>query len=327
MPKNRLRPLIYVGMAIPFIALPFVITGYYVNILTAILIWFIVAVSYRLLATTGEFSLSHVVIMGIGAYTTALVMRYFGYSFWLAAPIGGLASAGFAAATAYPLFRMKGFYFLLGSFAIGEGLRLCWMRWVVPFGGHIGLRNIPSPSLGAFTFDTVPSFYYLTLGITAACLAVTYLINRSRWGKNLVAIHWQDSLCESLGINVLGHKVLAYVVASFFAGIAGGLVGPYLHTFNPQQFSIANMLYLIVWVIVGGTNTFWGPILGILTLYPIQEVLRIYFTEYMPMFYGIVLITIVLALPGGLESIPARVREWRKARSGRGVKLKEIVSG
>lgn len=312
--KTRLKPLIYVGMAIPFIISPLVLSEYHLNTLLMMLIWIIVAVSFRLLATTGEISLGHVVVMGMGGYTSALLSRYLGISFWITAPLGGLLAAGFAAATAYPLFRMKGFYFVLGTFGVAEAVRLSWRRWVVPFGGEGGLRYILRPSIGSFIFDTPISYYYLTLGITAACVAVMYVIDRSRVGRTLVAIHSQDSLCESLGINVLAYKTIAYVTASFFAGIAGALIGHYIQMLAPSQFSLTFVLYLIVWVIVGGLNTFWGPIIGVLTLYSLQEQLRVRLLEYMPMFYGIVLIAMVFALPGGLESLPSRIMEWRKAR-------------
>jgi len=312
--KTRLKPLIFVAIAIPFITLPLVLGDYHLNILLMMLIWIIVAVSYRLLATTGEISLGHVVVMGIGGYASAILSRNMGVSFWISAPLGGLMAAGFAAATAYPLFKMKGFYFVLGTFGVAEAVRLTWRRWVVPFGGEGGFRYIPSPSIGSFTFDSPVSYYYLALGITAACLIAMYLIDRSRVGRTLVAIHSQDSLCESLGINVLAYKTIAYVTASFFAGIAGALIGHYIQMLAPSQFSLTFILYLVVWVVVGGLNTFWGPIIGVLALYSIQEVLRVRLLEYMPMFYGIVLIAMVFALPGGLESLPSRIREWRKAR-------------
>jgi branched-chain amino acid transport system permease protein len=144
-----------------------------------------------------------------------------------------------------------------------------------------------------------------------------YLIDQSRAGKALVAIHSQDSLCESLGINILGYKTLAYITASFFAGIAGALIGHYMTTVSPPQFAIGPMLLVLVWVVVGGVNTFWGPIAGVFTLYLIQEQLRGILVEWLPMFYGIILIAMVFALPGGLESLPTRIREWRRARQER----------
>jgi len=300
-----------------FAAMPAAVGEYQLNTLLIILIWIIMAVSYRLLATTGEFSLGHVVVMGIGAYSSAMISRYIGLPVWVCMPLGGLVSAGFAALTAYPMFRMKGFYFLLGSFALGEAVRLSRNRWKFPFGGPSGLWNIAPPSIGGFTFDTCNSYFYLVLGITAVCVYVMLRIDQSRFGENLQSIHWQDRLSESLGINVFRHKMTAYITASFFAGVAGALLAHFMGAISPGQFSLTYMLYLLVWVIVGGTNTFWGSIIGVLTLYFIQEGLRGVLAEWMPMFYGIILIAILFALPDGLESLPRRIREFRGSRKGK----------
>ncbi len=295
-------------------AMPFILAEYRLTTVLLMLIWAIVTVSYRLLATTGEFSLGHVVVMAIGAYSSAIMSRNMGIPFWYSAPLGGLIAAGFAAATAYPLFRMRGFYFLLGSFALGEAIRLCFRGFKEPFGGEGGFWYVPHPSWGSFTFDTTFSYFYLVLGVAAACLFIMYRIDQSRIGKALVAIHSQETLCESLGINTLGYKTLAYITASFFAGIAGALLGHFMTTVSPPQFAIGSMLLVLVWAVVGGVITFWGPIAGVFTLYSIQETLRGALAEYMPMFYGIILIAVVFALPGGLESLPARIAAWRRVR-------------
>ncbi len=307
----------YLGLGILFAvlaAMPFVMGEYRLTTVLLMMIWVIAAVSYRLLATTGEYSLGHVVVMGIGAYASAIMSRNMGMSFWVAAPLGGLVAAGFAAATAYPLFRMKGMYFLLGSFALGEAVRLCFRAFKEPFGGEGGLWYIPTPSIGSFTFSSTFSYFYMVLAVMAGCLLVMYLIDQSRFGRALVAIHSQDSLCESIGINIRKYKTIAYVTASFFAGIAGALLAHYMTTASPPQFAIGSMLLVLVWVIVGGSVTFWGPIAGVFTLFTIQETLRGILIEYMPMFYGIILIAMVFALPGGLESLPKRITAWRKAR-------------
>lgn len=299
-----------------FVALPFFLGDYRLGALITILIYVVVAVSYRLLVTTGEYSFAHVIVMGIGGYTSGLLARYYGLPFWATLPLGGLVAAGFAAATARPLFRMKGFYFFIGSFAMGEAVRVSWIRWKVPFGGPGGLWYIPSPTAGPITFDTTFSYYWLTLGIAAACLFLLYRIDQSRIGKTLMAIHSQDSLCESLGINILRYKALAYITASFFTGIGGVLLTHSMGMVSPPQFSLTMMIYVLVWVVVGGSKTFWGPIAGVFTFRLIEEQLRGILLAWMPMVYGSILIAIVLFLPEGLESVPRRIREWRRAREG-----------
>jgi branched-chain amino acid transport system permease protein len=225
--------------------------------------------------------------------------------------LGGLVALAFAAATAIPLFRMRGFYFLIGSFAIGEAIRLIWRRAKDLFGGEGGISYIPKAEIGGFVFDSTFSYYWLTLGVVAGCLAFLYLVDQSRYGKALVAIHYQDPLCESVGINVSRYKMSAYMIASFFAGIAGGLLAHFQGAISPPQFALSFQLFVLVWVIVGGTNTFWGPISGVITLYLIQEALRGTVAEYMPLIYGVILIGMVFGLPDGFEGLPDRIRAWR----------------
>lgn len=316
MVRCNLAILGLIGLCIPFIALPFFLGDYKLSILLVILIYIVVAVSFRLITTTGEFSFAHVVIMGIGGYTSALLGRHFGLPFWITLPIGGLAGIGFAAITAYPLFKMKGFYFFIGSFAIGEAMRLCWIKWSGLFGGARGILKIPSPSIGDFTFNTTFSYYWLTLGVVATSLAVMYLIDRSRVGETLKAIKSQDSLAKSLGIDILRYKTIAYMIGSFFASISGVLLAHYMGIVAPNQFSVSTMLYVLIWVVVGGMTTFWGPIVGTIALRMVEEVLRFTLAEWTPVFYGLILIGVVLGLPDGLESIPRRIGEWWKARRG-----------
>ena len=314
--RNSLRPPKLLALIVPFVILPFFLGEYRLGSLITMLIYIVVAASFRLISTTGEMTFAHVVIMGIGGYTSSLLARYLGLAFWITCPLGGLAGAGFAALTAYPLFRMKGFYFFIGSMAIGEAVRLSWIRWKNPFGGEGGLWYIPPPTIGSFTFNTTFSYYWLTLGIVVACMAIMYLIDRSRVGETLRAIRLQDYLAQSIGVNIVAYKTIAYVIASFFAAIAGTLLAHYLRSVSPTQFSMTIMIYVLIWAIVGGRATFWGPIVGVLALRSIEEQLRTTLQGWVPMVYGGILIAILLAMPDGLESIPKKIRGWLGARRG-----------
>lgn len=328
-------------------ALPFMVSLYRLDILIFLLINVIVVVSYRLITTTGEWSLGHVVMMGVGGYASALLAKKLGLSFWLAAPLGAVATGLVAFILSFPLFRMKGFYFLIGSFAAGEAIRLTWTRFRDPFGGPGGLVYIPSPEitlpgLGTIDFALPIPFYFLTLVVVAVSLWLMYRVEKSRIGLTLHAIHWQDVLAESVGIDIWRYKTLAFCTASFFVGLAGALLGHYLTTVNPSQFALGAMLFVLVWVIVGGTGTFAGPIIGVTVLTIVDEVLRqledelqVIVTIVMenwlgldigtlnmavqrPLIYGVILILTVRFLPTGLESLPVKVRslfERRKERA------------
>jgi len=279
--------------------------------------------SYRLLTLTGEWSLGHVVIMGVGAYATALTAKKLGVPVPAAILLGACVAAVVAFVLSFPLFRMKGFYFLIGSFAAGEAIRLSWKKFKDPFGGSQGINLIPTmPDISLFgsrvsMFDPT-NYYYLCLVVVSLALLVLYRLERSRIGLTFHAIHWQDVLAASVGVNTWRYRTLAFVVASFFAGLAGGLMVAYLGTLNPNQFEVTHMVYVLVWVIVGGVATFHGPILGVVTLTVINEIIlrELGFDAMRPLFYGAILIATMLFLPSGLESLGPKLRGLFRRRVG-----------
>lgn len=282
--------------------------------------------SYRLLTLTGEWSLAHVVIMGVGAYGSALVTKKLG----VPVPLSMLAGASIAALLAFllsfPLFRMKGFYFLIGSFAAGEVIRLVWkwsdMTWL--FGGPKGIKLIPPfPDIPLLSLDfyNPVHYYYLCLIVVAISLVVLYRVEHSRIGLTFHAIHWQDKLAESVGVSTFRYRTLAFVIASFFAGLAGALYAHYVGAIAPDRFNVEEMVYVLIWAIVGGTATFYGPILGVVVLTILNEVVlrALGVDEMRPMFYGAILILFILFLPNGLESLIVKSREWIAARKRKAV--------
>lgn len=329
-PWNRpwVRPWVRrVGLAAMLallLVLPFTVRPYLWGVLISLLINVIVVVSYRLITTTGEWSLGHVVMMGVGGYASALLIKKLDVSFWLSVPAGGVIAAAIAFLLSFPLLRMKGFYFLIGSFAAGEAMRLTWNRFRDPFGGPGGLSSIFAPlvevpGFGEIDFiDEIP-YYYLTLAIMLVSLWVMWRIENSRIGLTLHAIHWQDNLAEAVGVDTRRYRTLAFVTASFFVGIAGALLAHFLGTINPNQFSLSVMLYVLVWVIVGGSATFAGPIIGVTLLTIIDTTLRNLpaVAQHRPAFYGLILILTMLFLPNGLETLPAKARGWLAKLRGR----------
>ena len=302
--------------------LPYLLSYSQQEIAVLLVINVLLVSSYRLLTLTGEWSLGHVVIMGVGAYASALLAKRLGVPVPISLLLGGGIAAATAAVLSFPLFRMKGFYFLIGSFAAGEIIRLIWKRFTEPFGGPKGLKRIdafPDIDIGFLSLDFFEpvNYYFLALVVVSASLFVLYRIERSRIGLTFHAIHWQDRLAESVGIDTFRYRTLAFVIASFFAGIAGGLYAHYVGAVNPTRFGVDQMVYVLVWAIVGGTATFHGPILGVVVLTVINEIVlrALGLDTARPLIYGAILILSVLYLPNGLESLAPRVRErvrrWR----------------
>jgi branched-chain amino acid transport system permease protein len=317
--------------AAALIALPYALSYSQKEIAVLLVINVLLVMSYRLMTLTGEWSLVHVVIMGVGAYASALLSKNVGLPVPLAMLLGASVAGAVAALLSFPLFRMKGFYFLIGSFAAGEVIRLIWKRFNDPFGGPKGLKLIPplpNIDLGFMTVDFFDptTYYYLCLIVVAASLLVLYRIERSRIGLTFHAIHWQDKLAESVGVSTFRYRMLAFVMASFFAGLSGALYAHYIGTVSPNRFEVEYMVYVLIWTIVGGTATFYGPILGVVVLTVINEVVLrgLGADEWRPMIYGAILIASVLFLPQGLESLWPKLKALVGSRpKGAGASLEK----
>ena len=309
--------------------MPFVLRPYQLDFLIFMFINIILVVSYRLIAITGEFSLAHAVIMGVGAYASALLAAL-PISPWISMPLGGVAAAAIAYILSFPLFRMKGFYFLIGSFAAAEAIRLCWVQFIDPFGGFRGLRRIPvlEIDLGELLYIDLGApvpYYYFAVIVGLICLIVMYRIEHSRFGFVFHAVHHKDTLAQSVGVDVRRYRTIAFVTGGFFAGIAGAMIAHYVTAINPGLFGLKQMLFVLVWVLVGGLGHFAGPIVGVTVLSIIDESLR-GLDELRPGFYGLVLIATILFLPDGLVSLPRKVLQWvawLRNREGRAVVKRE----
>lgn len=308
-----LKPVMFLLGAAALIALPHGLSFSQQEILVFLVINILLVMSYRLLTLTGEWSLGHVVIMGVGAYASALMTKKLGVPVPVGMILGGVTAALLAVLLSFPLFRMKGFYFLIGSFAAGEIIRLIWKRFREPFGGVRGISGIdpmPDFAVGFYSFDFFEpvSYYYFAGVVVAFCLWILWRIEKSPVGLTFHAVHWQDKLAQASGVNLRAYRTLAFAIASGFAGVAGALQAHYVGTVNPNSFDIEVMVFVLTWAIVGGTTTFYGPILGCVLLTVINEiVLRgMGFEQARPLFYGAIMILSILFLPNGLESIVQR---------------------
>ena len=295
-----------------FVLLPFVFSRYYLDLSIIFLVNLILAASFRLISTTGDMTLAHIPLMGMGAYAGALISKKLALPFLVTLPLAGAVAAIVGLIMLYPLIRMKDFAFFIGSYAIGEALRLSWIRLDI-FGGHRGISNIPSPQIsipGLFTIDCaeVVSYYFLTLILAMACLAIMYLLDKSPITEIFKAIHDEPDLVKSAGYNITGYRIVAFEIGTFFAGISGALIAHHMGHIDPHQFELTTGLYLLIWVVVGGYQTYWGPIIGVTFFAVIGELMRV-FGAWMPFVYGLILIATLLFLPDGLESLSARFKK------------------
>ncbi len=292
--------------------MPYIVELYQVEVLIILVLNLILVQSYRLVNTTGDWSLSHIVTMGAGAYSSALLTKALGWPFWLSLPFSGVAAGIIGFLIVFPLLRTIGFGFFIGSFALGEFVRLVWVKFHYPFGGPRGLINIPTAEIGALDLSDMIPYYYFCLLVATVSIWVMYRIDKSHIGDTFKAIHTDPTLCETLGIRVPKYRAIAFVIGAFFAGISGSLMAHHQGAIDPHSFEATLMVYLIIYVVVGGVETFWGPIIGVIVMTVVFELSRP-LEEWRPLIAGGILIFFLVIMPGGLEIlVPKFVGVLRK---------------
>lgn len=284
------------------------------------------ATSLWLLWTPGFVSFAHAGFMGIGAYTSALLFLNLGWPFWATIWIGAVVAGIVACVVSIPLMRTRAVYFFMASWAIGEVIKRIFAYYRGFFGGWEGLFGILPPKLSIFglniDFSSRIAYYYLAVVFAVAIVYFVYRLNRSRVGMIFWSIHEAEILSEHVGVYSLKYKVLAFSLACFLAGLTGALYAHYHTYINPKTFDIWQSEFSLVHIIVGGLSTVAGPVLGATFLTLLDELLRPT-GYYRVILFGIILILTVLFLPGGLESIPEKIRS--RARSfARNEREKEV---
>jgi branched-chain amino acid transport system permease protein len=265
----------------------------------------------------------HNAFIGIGAYTSALMVMRVGLSFWLGMLLAGLVGVIFAVLVGYPALRVKWVYFSIITWGFGEVLRFLYMRLKEPFGGVMGVYGIPKPSdivissLGLkIEFSSKIPWFLLALCLMLVTLFVLYRLERSRFGLIFNAISEGDLLAKSVGINIMRYKVLAFAIACFFASVGGSFYAHYTTIIAPQDFAVILTIYLGSYVLVGGMNRFSGSIVGTALLVTAGQLFVVY-GFYRTMIYAALMIVIILFFPEGLVGLPAltlsalgKFRKW-----------------
>ncbi|MFO7544420.1 MAG: branched-chain amino acid ABC transporter permease, partial [Trueperaceae bacterium] len=310
------------------IAAPHVFTGLAArHLLVIIAINVILVASLDLLiGGAGLLSLGHAAFMGVGAYTSAILVKG-GWAF-----PAGLLAALVAAAIAglvvgVPALRLKGHYFSVVTFIVGIIATILMTNLIDLTRGPMGLTGIPFVKLELFgwthTFRTIVQkvgFYYVALAFAALALLLRWRVARSRFGRALAAIKGDENLAESVGIPTYRTKVAAFTLAAAMAGVAGSLYAHYTAFISPDSFTFVHSFDLFVMNLVGGAGTFLGPIVGPTFLTLLGNGLRSFSPALSHVIYGVLLIVVIVALPdgivGGAKRALRRAGRWGRRPGG-----------
>ncbi len=239
----------------------------------------------------GQTSLGHAAFFGIGALVTRTLWLG-GMPFALAFLPGGLAAAGFALIIGLPTFRLRGAYFAIATLGVAEVLRIVASE---------DLPLISTMSAAQIASYDLPTRYYIALILALATTISAYLLLRSSRGLGILAVREDEQAAQATGVNVLGHKLLALAISSFFCGLAGSVFAFQQISYYPAEpFNAIWSFDSLLVAYVGGLGSLSGPVIGAIFYILVQEVLSIKLVNFHQVIFGALFILIVLLFPGGL---------------------------
>ena len=255
----------------------------------------LLALSIYLTLSCGMLAMANAAFMGIGAYTASILTMNYGWPFPAVLAVGMAAPALVALVIGGPTLRLSGVYLAMATLAFGEVVRLVIIRAESLTGGALGLNGIPQETQ-----------WYHVLGALVLVLFVLARLRRSKIGRAFEAIKEDETAAGLMGIDVNGHKMLAFALGAAIAGLAGTLNAHLTFFIGPQEFGFDRGVEILTMTILGGINSLFGPVLGAFIITLLPELLR-GLRDYRAVANGLILVLIVLFLPKGLWN-PAWLR-------------------
>jgi len=285
-----------------------VISGYFITILITITIYAMLAHSLNIITgRAGQISLGHSAFFGIGAYTSALFYTRAGLSFWISVPLGTIVAGVVGALLGIPCLRVRDDFLAITTMGIVFVVEAVFL-YLPFFGGAMGIGGIDLPKwLGREM--TKPEYFILIFIILILLLLLDRRLERSWLGLAWSSIREDEVAAGAMGVDIVRFKVIAFILGSAIAGLAGGFYAHFLTFIMPQNFGFGQSIVILCMVVFGGIGTRWGPILGAIILGILPEISRP-IMEYRTFLYGLLLVAMMRFQPGGLlgeESVLPRV--------------------
>ena len=293
-------PLTYALISVLLVVLPLFLNEYYQDIMTLTGMYVVLALGLNIVVgQAGLLNLGYVAFYAIGAYTYAILSTTFGLSFWPGLIAGGSVAAVFAVLLGMPTLRLRGDYFAIVTLGLGEITRIVLNNWDSMTGGPNGISKIGRPVIAGYELHTTLDFYYLILLLVIITIFAMQRLIASRIGRAWIAIREDEVAAEAMGVNTYRMKLLAFVLASAWAGIAGVFFSAKMAFVSPESFTFFESVLILCMVVLGGMGSIPGIILGALLLITLPEIFRD-FQDYRMLAFGVALVLMMVFRPQGL---------------------------
>ncbi|HEY3223215.1 MAG TPA: ATP-binding cassette domain-containing protein, partial [Pseudolabrys sp.] len=309
--------------AVIYLVIGFVVqNSYYQLMMTLVLIWATMGLGWNVLSGySGMISFGHAAFFGLGAYTVTIAFVKFGVTPWLGIPLGILVGVIAGVLIGIPTFRLRGHYFALSMLAYPLAM-LYVFEW-------LGYQEVSLPMkrenpITYMQFTDQRTYMLISMIVMVACMIMSLHVERSRFGRSLLAIKQNQPAAEAAGINAARWKMLAMMLSAGMAAAAGGLYAIILLVVTPQTvFGALVSAQALIVALFGGVGIFWGPVIGSAILIPLAETLHAELGNILPgiqgVVYGLAIIVIILVAP---EGIYWKVRDRVMARRATPVRVK-----
>ncbi|VEF48045.1 inner-membrane translocator [Bacillus freudenreichii] len=316
--KNRQKQYIGIALLVAILTIiPFFANSFMLSVLILIGLYAIVTSGLTMLmGYAGQISLGHAAFYGIGAYSAAIVTGTYGLPSILGILTGIVIASIIAVIIGIPTLKLKENYLALATLGFGIIIFVFFKEFKELTGGLNGFFGIPSFEILGFAFNTDLRFYYLVWLILLLSILFSSNIIHSRVGRALRSIHGSDIAANSIGVNIQQYKLQVFVLSAIYASISGSLYAHYVSFINPELFTAMESISLLIMVVIGGSSSIWGGMIGAVVYVLLNEGLKDLVPMMLPsvggefqiIFFGVLLVVILIYMPQGLA--PALGKLW-----------------
>ena len=332
----------FIILFVAFFVLPiFLKSRSWVDLFITIVFNMVAAVCLRVVLLSGNLTFAQGAFMGVGAYTAGMLSVHLGLPMWVTIPLGAVMATVAGLITGWPFARLKSVYFSMGTMFMGQAIMLLISSWKLA-GGALGLNRIASLSTALkgisepLGMKGYQGAYYVIFIVAVISLVVLYRFEHCRIGTTLRALAQSEEVAASIGVNPTYYRLLAVGIACFFIGLMGGLQAHYLTTISYSSYGMNLTLWLIMYMMIGGSGEFLGPMIGAILISIVQGIANLLTSmsgsansagfiafsrwigensAYTPFLTAAVLLVVAYLLPTGLTGIPETVRANKAKRA------------
>ena len=294
------KVLLAVGIVLACLAIPVFSSSYMLRVFNVALITYLCVLSvYVLLGMCGQNSFAQAGLWGVGAYLTANVVLKLGYSSLTAFVISVVGTAIFAFILGFAFFRLRQYYFTFASVGLMTILNGLFMNWTEFTGGALGMSDIPVFSIGGISADTEIGKYIMILPVCVIASLLMKVLFHSSLGRSFMAIRDNEMAANCLGVNSLLTKSIAFAISGALCGAAGALFAFLTGYLSYQSFTYQQSTMYLIMIMLGGTVSPTGAIIGTLIISLLQEWVRP-LQNYMQLIYGAGIMILMIVQPEGI---------------------------